>query len=193
MKHIGLLFGSYNPVHIGHMVLANYFAEFSEMDQVWMVVSPHNPLKKQSSLLADHHRFQMVETAIGEDYKKIKASKIEFGLPVPSYTIHTLAHLTEQYPNDKFSLIMGSDNLENFHKWKNYEQILENHFLYVYPRPEHSGGDLKDHPKVKWTEAPLMQISSTFIRKAIKNKKDVRFYLPAAVYEYIEEMNFYKK
>ncbi|NNC86503.1 MAG: nicotinate-nucleotide adenylyltransferase, partial [Bacteroidia bacterium] len=188
MKHIGLLFGSYNPVHMGHMVLANYFAEFSDMDQVWMVVSPHNPLKKQSSLLADHHRFQLVELAIGEEYKNIKTSKIEFGLPVPSYTINTLAHLSEKYPDHTFSLIMGSDNLEHFHKWKNYEQIIENHFLYVYPRPGHAGGDLKDHSNVKWTEAPLMQISSTFIRKAIKNKKDVRYYLPTAAYEYIEEM-----
>ena len=193
MKHIGLLFGSFNPVHVGHMVLANYFAEFSEMDQVWMVVSPHNPLKKQSSLLADHHRYHLVELAIGNDYNGIKASKIEFNLPVPSYTINTLTYLTEQYPDHRFSLIMGSDNLENFHKWKNFEQILAHHSLYVYPRPKHDGGELKVHKSVTWTEAPLMQISSTFIRKAIGQNKDVRYYLPASVFEYIEEMNLYKK
>ena len=193
MKHIGLLFGSFNPVHVGHMVLANYFAEFSDMDQVWMVVSPQNPLKKQGSLLADHHRYRLVELAIGDYYRKIKASKIEFALPVPSYTINTLTYLKEKHPNNKFSLIMGSDNLESFKKWKNFEQILSNHLLYVYPRPEHDGGELKSHQNVKWTEAPLMQISSTFIRKAIKNKNDVRFYLPTPVFEYIDEMNFYKK
>ena len=193
MKHIGLLFGSFNPVHVGHMVLANYFAEFSDMVQVWMVLSPQNPLKKQGSLLADHHRYRLLELAIGDYYENIKASKIEFGLPVPSYTINTLTYLKEQYPNDKFSLIMGSDNLESFKKWKNFEQILKNHLLYVYPRPEHDGGELKNHQNVKWTEAPLMQISSTFIRKAIKNKKNVRFYLPTPVFEYVDEMNFYKK
>lgn len=156
-----------------------------------MVVSPHNPHKPAGSLLQDHHRFEMVRIAIG-DYKKLKASKIEFGLPKPSYTITTLVHLHEQYPDKEFVLIMGSDNLETFRKWNNWEQIIEHHEIYVYPRPGGDGGDLRDHPKVKLVDAPLMQLSSTFIRKAIKEKKDIRFMLPESVYNYLDEMNFYK-
>lgn len=189
---IGLFFGSFNPVHSGHMVIAQYMAEFSDLDQVWMVVSPQNPLKPAASLLQDYQRLHLVELAIG-DYNKLKVSKIEFELTKPSYTIHTLAYLREKYPQHQFALIMGADNLETFHKWKDYETILEDHDIYVYPRPGSDGGNLKSHTRVKWTEAPLMQISSTFIRNAIKNKKDVSFMLPSAVWSYIEEMNFYKK
>lgn len=188
----GLFFGSFNPVHNGHMVIANYFAEFSDLDQVWFVVSPHNPLKPAGSLLNDFQRLQLVELAIG-DYRKMKVSKIEFGLPKPSYTINTLTHLQEKYPQHEFILIMGSDNLHTFHKWKNYEQILEYYSIYIYPRPGFDGGDFKNHHKVKFIEAPLMEISSTFIRNAIKSKKDVRFMMPEKVADYIDEMNFYRK
>jgi len=189
---VGLFFGSFNPIHNGHLVIAQYMAEFTDLDQVWMVVSPHNPLKPAGSLLQDHHRFEMVRIAIG-DYRKLKASKVEFTLPRPSYTINTLAYLHEQHPEHQFVLIMGSDNLATFKKWKNWEQILEHNEIYIYPRPDSDGGDLKNHPKVKIVDAPLMELSSTFIRKAIHDKKDIRFMLPEAVYNYMDEMNFYKK
>ena len=189
---IGLFFGTYNPVHAGHMIIAGYFAEFSDLEQVWMVVTPHNPHKPAGSLLQDHHRFEMVRIAIG-DYKKLKASKVEFGLPKPSYTIYTLLHLEEQYPEHEFSLIMGSDNLAGFRKWKSWEQIIEKHKLYVYPRPGSDGGDMKDHDQVVFVNAPLIQLSSTFIRDAVKDRKDIRYMMPASAYEYMDEMNFYKK
>lgn len=189
---VGLFFGSFNPVHNGHMIIANYFAEFSDLGQVRFVVSPHNPLKAAGSLLNDYQRLQLVEMAIG-DYRKIRLSKIEFGLPKPSYTINTLAHLQEKFPKHEFVLIMGSDNLHTFHKWKNYEQILQYYSIYVYPRPGYDGGDFKNHPKIKFIDAPLMEISSTFIRNAIKSKKDVRFMMPEKVADYIDEMNFYRK
>lgn len=189
---IGLFFGTFNPIHNGHLAIANYMAEFTDLEQVWLVVSPHNPLKPIGSLLQDYHRFQLVQTAIG-DYKKLKASKVEFSLPKPSYTIHTLTYLKEQYPEHNFVLIMGSDNLSSLHKWKNYELILENYSIYIYPRPNEDGGQFKNHTNVKWISAPLMEISASFIRKAIKEKKDVRFMMPESVYNYIDEMNFYKK
>ena len=189
---VGLFFGSYNPVHSGHMVIAQYMAEFTDLDQVWLVVSPQNPLKPSASLLQDHHRFEMVRIAVG-DYRKLKASKAEFGLPTPSYTVNTLAYLHEQHPDYSFVLIMGSDNLATFDKWKNWEQLIENYEIYVYPRPGSDGGKFSHHPKVKLVEAPLMQLSSTFIRKAIRDKKDIRFMLPESVFKYLDEMNFYKK
>jgi nicotinate-nucleotide adenylyltransferase len=188
---VGLFFGSFNPVHAGHMVIAGYMTEFSDLDQVWFVVSPHNPLKLKSTLLQDYHRMTLVKIAIG-DNRKLKASDIEFKLPKPSYTIHTLAHLFEKFPAHQFVLILGSDNLESFKKWKNYEQILEQVELYVYPRRTSDGGELINHPKVKIIDAPIMELSSTFIRDAIKNKKDVRYMMPEKVWEYIDEMNFYK-
>lgn len=189
---IGLYFGSFNPVHNGHLIIANYMAEFSDLKQIWLVVSPHNPLKPAGTLLQDYHRFHLVELGIGS-YKKLKASKIEFELPKPSYTVITLAYLQEKYPKNEFSLIMGADNLENLHKWKDYELILQNHDIYVYPRPLHDGGQFKSHPRVKWIDAPQMEISSSFIRKAIKEGKDVRFMMPESVADYIDEMNFYKR
>ena len=190
--HIGLFFGSFNPVHVGHMVLANYMASFSDLEQVWFVVSPHNPLKEKSSLLNQNQRLHMVNLAIG-DNNKLKSSNIEFGLTQPSYTVNTLAHLKEKYPQHHFSLIMGEDNLESFTKWKNYDEILKHHKLYVYPRPNSNSGDLKSHTNVIMTEAPLMDISSTMIRKSIRDKKDVSFFMPQAVWQYLDEMSFYKK
>jgi len=188
----GLFFGSFNPVHNGHMVIAQYMAEFTDLEQVWMVVTPHNPLKPAGSLLNDYQRLHLVELAIG-NYRKIKLSKIEFGLPKPSYTINTLEHLREKFPQHTFALIMGSDNLQTLNKWKNYEQILSGYEIYVYPRPGSDGGEFKNHPNVKITEAPHMNISSTFIRNAIKGKKDVRYMMPEKVFDYIDEMNFYEK
>lgn len=188
---IGLFFGSFNPVHCGHMVLAGYMSEFTDLEQVWFVVSPHNPLKLKDTLLQDYHRMSLVKIAIG-DNRKLKASDIEFKLPKPSYTINTLAYLYEKFPQHRFVLILGSDNLESFKKWKNYEQILDQVELYVYPRPNADGGDLRTHEKVKLINAPLMELSSSFIRESIKNKKDIRYMLPEKVWEYIDEMNFYK-
>lgn len=189
---VGLFFGSFNPIHVGHMVLANYMASFTDLDQVWFVVSPHNPLKEKSTLLHQNQRLHMVNLAIG-DHSNLKSSNIEFNLPQPSYTIHTLVHLKEKFPNYEFALIMGADNLKSFHKWKNYEDILKNYYIYVYPRPGYDGGELINHPKVKMTDAPVIEISSTFIREAIKNKKDVSFFVPPTVWQYIDEMSFYKK
>ena len=132
---IGLYFGTFNPIHVGHLIIANHMAEHADLDQIWMVVTPHNPLKKKSTLLDDYHRLQMVHLAT-EDFPKIKPSDIEFKLSQPNYTVNTLVHLEEKYPNYEFSLIMGEDNLKSLHKWKNYEVILENHEIYVYPRLE---------------------------------------------------------
>ncbi len=190
--HVGLFFGSFNPVHVGHMVLANYMASFTDIEQVWFVVSPHNPLKQKSSLLDQNQRLHMVNLAIG-DNTKFKSSNIEFSLPQPSYTVNTLAHLKEKYPQHRFSLIIGEDNLESFTKWKNYEEILKHHVLYVYPRPNIQSSDLKAHKSVVMTEAPMMDISSTMIRQAIKDKKDVSCFVPPDVWQYLDEMNFYKK
>ena len=189
---IGLFFGSFNPVHSGHLVIASYMAEFTDLEQVWLVVSPHNPHKMKSTLLQDNHRLQLVKIAIN-DNRKIKASDVEFKLAKPSYTIHTLTYLAEQFPQHQFTLIMGADTLETFPKWKNYEQILEHYELYVYPRPKSTGGELLKHSKVKFIEAPLMEISASFIRDGIKNKKDVRYMMPESVWNYIEEMHFYEK
>lgn len=189
---IGLYFGSFNPVHIGHMAIAGFMTEFTDLQQVWLVVSPHNPLKPAGSLLQDYHRYHLVELAIG-DYRRLKASKVEFDLPRPSYTVVTLAYLGEKYPEHEFSLIMGSDNLESLRKWKDYELILERHNIYVYPRPGHEGGEFRSHPHVQWTEAPQMEVSSSFIRKSLREGRDVRFLLPESVWNYVDEMNFYRK
>lgn len=188
---IGLFFGSFNPVHCGHMIIAGYMAEFTDLEQVWFVVSPHNPLKAKHTLLQDYHRMTLVKIAIGSN-RKLKASDIEFKLPRPSYTIHTLTYLFEKFPEHQFALILGSDNLNTFTKWKNYEQILEQTELYVYPRKDADAGELRNHPKVKIIPAPVMEISSSFIRESIKSKKDVRYMMPEKVWEYVDEMNFYK-
>lgn len=189
---VGLFFGSFNPIHVGHMVLANYMVSFTDLEEVWLVVSPQNPLKDKKGLLDQNNRLHLVNLAI-EDHPKIKSSNIEFNMPQPSYTINTLTYLKEKYPKHEFCLIMGSDNLATFNKWKNHEEILKRYPIYVYPRPNYSGSEFDSHPNVKITQAPLMEISSTFIRDAIKNKKDVRYYLAPKVWEYIDEMHFYKK
>ena len=192
-KRIGLYFGTFNPIHIGHLNIANFLAEFSELEEIWMVITPHNPHKKKKTLLEDHHRLAMVRIAV-EDYPKLKASNIEFDLPQPNYTVNTLAHLEEQYPDKDFCLIMGADNLSNLHKWKNYEVILENYHLYVYPRVDQDGNNipLLDHPHVHLVQAPIMQLSSTFIRRSVKEGKNIRPMLPEGVWSYLDEMNFYK-
>ncbi len=193
MKKTGLFFGSFNPVHIGHLILANHMTEHTDLDEVWLVVSPHNPLKKKSTLLNDRQRLMMVRLAI-ENYPKLKASNIEFDMPQPNYTIDTLTVLQEKYPKHKFALLMGEDNLAGLHKWKNYEAILAYYQIYVYPRlsskkvPE----ELASHPAVHYVKAPIIEISATQIRKDIKARKNVRPLLPPEVYQYIEEMNFYK-
>ena len=191
---IGLYFGTFNPIHVGHMIIANHMAEFSGLDQIWMMVTPHNPLKKKETLLSDLQRLQLVRLAT-ENYSKIKPSDFEFHLPQPNYTVNTLAHLTDKFSQHTFSLIMGEDNLRSFHKWKNYEVILQEHDIYVYPRiaSEIENPEFKNHPKVHLIDAPIVEISSTFIRESIRNKKNVRPLLPAEVWEFIDYNNLYKK
>lgn len=189
---VGLFFGSFNPIHVGHLIIANYMHEFTDLSEIWFIISPQNPFKTKETLLSDNHRLQLVRIAI-ENNPHFKASNIEFSLPQPSYTSNTLAYLKDKYPTKKFALIMGSDNLETFHKWKNYEYILNNYSIYIYPRPTSDGGNLKNHSNVKMVNAPLVEISASFIRKAIKAKKDVRYMLTGPVYQYIKEMHFYEK
>lgn len=191
---VGLYFGTFNPIHTGHLIIANHMAEYSGLDQIWLVVTPHNPHKKKNTLLEDHHRLQMVFLAT-EDYPKLKPSDIEFRLPQPNYTVHTLAHLQEKFPTHEFSLIMGEDNLNSLHKWKNYEVLLQNHDIYVYPRinPQPLNPELKNHPHIHAIDAPVIEISSTFIRKSIHEGKNVKPLLPNKVWEYVEHNLFYTK
>jgi nicotinate-nucleotide adenylyltransferase len=188
---IGLYFGTFNPIHVGHLIIANYFAEHTDLNQVWMVVTPHNPLKNKDTLLKDSTRLELVFLAT-EDYPKIKPCDIEFQLPQPNYTVNTLAHLQDKYPKNEFSLIMGEDNLKSFHKWKNYERILEQCDLLVYPRPNCEKTPFHQHPKVKITAAPQVEISSTFIRNAIKENKNVQYFVPEKVWKYMMDMGYYK-
>ncbi len=192
MKKVGLFFGSFNPVHTGHMVIANYMATQTELDEVWLVVSPQNPFKKSKSLADQYSRLHLVKLAIG-DTPKLRASDIEFKLPKPSYTIDTLAFLREQYPDHHFALIMGGDNLPTLPKWKNYEIILRDHSIYVYQRPGVGDlGELANHPSVHLREAPLMQLSATYVRKCIKEGKSVRYLVPDAVAEELEQSGLYR-
>ncbi|MBT6698816.1 MAG: nicotinate-nucleotide adenylyltransferase [Flavobacteriales bacterium] len=187
---IGLFFGSFNPIHIGHKVIASYLVDFTDLDKVMFVVSPQNPLKQKISLLDQYHRLQIIRAEV-EDNSKLEVSDIEFDMPKPSYTIDTLVRLKEKYPENDYSIIMGSDNLQNFHKWKNYEQILEDYSIYVYPRPgyEISGS----HKNIHLIEGvPQMEISSSFIRKAIKEGKDISYLMPEKAWIYTDEMNFYR-
>ncbi|WP_428740975.1 nicotinate (nicotinamide) nucleotide adenylyltransferase [Tenacibaculum sp.] len=194
MKNIGLYFGTFNPIHIGHLIIANHMVENSDLDEIWMVVTPHNPFKKKNSLLENHHRLEMVYLAT-QEYEKIQPSDIEFKLPQPNYTINTLAHISEKYPDYNFSLIMGEDNLKSFHKWKNYEAILEDYHVYVYPRVSEGivENQFSNHKKIHRIDAPIVEISSTMIRKAIKEGKNCKPLLSQQVWKYIDEMNFYKK
>ncbi|NRB60714.1 MAG: nicotinate-nucleotide adenylyltransferase [Winogradskyella sp.] len=190
---IGLYFGTFNPIHIGHLTIANHLAEHSNLDQIWFVVTPQSPFKKKSTLLDNHQRLEMVYRAT-YDYDKLKPSDIEFGLKQPNYTIDTLTYLLEKFPQHEFSLIMGEDNLKSFHKWKNYELILENHDIYVYPRISESSVNERfiNNNKIFNISAPIMELSSTFIRKEIKAGRNIRPMLPESVWQYIDEMNFYK-
>jgi len=187
----GLFFGSFNPIHIGHLIVAAYMREFSDLDQVWFVISPHNPLKEKKTLLADHHRLMLVKTAI-EDDPKFRVSDIEFKMPQPSYTIDTLTYLHEKYPDHEFVLIAGTDILRSFHKWKNYQLILKRYHIYIYNRPGFEKGDYANHPSINYFDAPLMEISSSFIRNAIREGKDVQYMLPPKVWDYVREMHFYE-
>ncbi|ADV49053.1 nicotinate-nucleotide adenylyltransferase [Cellulophaga algicola DSM 14237] len=195
MKKVGLYFGTFNPIHSGHLIIGNHMVEFSDLDEVWFVITPQSPFKTKKSLLDNQHRYQMVLEAT-EAYDKLKPSRIEFNLPQPNYTVTTLAYLSEKYPNGyDFSLIMGEDNLKSFHKWKNYEVILENYSIHVYPRI--SDGKIAhqflSHPKIfRVDDAPIMEISSTFIRKKHKEGKNIKPMLPPEVWKYMDEMNFYR-
>lgn len=188
---IGLFFGSFNPIHIGHLVIANHLQQFSDLDQVWFVVSPQNPFKEKATLANDYDRLHLVNLAI-EDYQNLRGSNVEFGMSKPSYTIDTLAVLKEKYPEHAFAIIMGMDNLKNFHKWKNHEQILKNYSVFVYPRIGADAGEWQHHKKFHFVDAPIMEISSTFIRQAIKEKKNVHPMLPDKVWEYLDGSSMYK-
>lgn len=186
----GLFFGSFNPVHVGHMIIANHMVECTSMDQVWMVVSPHNPHKDKKSLANDYVRLDLVNLAIG-DNPNLRASDIEFALPKPSYTVDTLAYLTEKYPKRKFALIMGGDNLASLKKWKNYEVLLGNYQIFVYDRPGYDLGELASHSSVTVVEAPLLSISASFIRNTIKDGRSCRYLVPEKVFDYIETSRLY--
>jgi nicotinate-nucleotide adenylyltransferase len=198
MLNTGLYFGSFNPIHIGHLAIAGYMTEYAGLDQIWFVVSPLNPLKKKENLLDDHQRLHMVQLAIGEN-DHLKASDIEFKLPVPSYTIDTLAYLNDKYPKNKFVLVMGEDNLNTLHKWKNAKELVSKYSLYVYPRPGTVRpphvllDELIGKADIHFVNAPHMEISGTFIRNGIRMKKDMSYFLSPSVWKYIKEMHFYEK
>lgn len=190
---IGLFFGTFNPIHVGHLTIANHIQQHSDLNQVWFVVTPHSPFKKKTSLLDDHQRLEMVYRAT-QDYSNLRPSAIEFGLKQPNYTIDTLTYLVEKYPEHEFAIIMGEDNLKSFHKWKNYELILQEYSIYIYPRISqgHIETRFEGHPKIKRVDAPIMELSSTFIRKEIRAGHIIRPMLPEHVWAYVDEMNFYK-
>ena len=194
---IGLFFGSFNPIHQGHLDIANYMAEFTDLHEIWFIVSPHNPLKEKDTLISDFHRLEMVRRAVAENNRikktpiELQNADIEFGLAKPSYTINTLNYIKNKFPDNEFILIIGSDNLSQFDKWKCYEQILENYELYVYPRTKSDGGELGKHRNVKLIDAPLIKISSDEIRKLLGEGKDVGNILPPSVFRYIKEMCLY--
>lgn len=187
---IGLFFGSFNPIHVGHLIIANTMATSTDLEQVWFVVSPQNPFKKNKSLLHEFDRFDMVEMAIA-DNPLLKATDAEFHMPKPSFTIDTLVRLQEKFPHHEFKLIMGEDNLSQFSKWKNYDKILEYVGLYVYPRPNSGKHDFATNPAVQFIPAPLLDISATFIRENIRNNRSIRYLVPDAVEEMILRKKFY--
>lgn len=188
---IGLFFGSFNPVHVGHMIIADFMATQTDLNQVWFVVSPQNPFKKKQSLARDYDRLHLVRLAIGDNLR-LRASDIEFGLPKPSYTIDTLIHLREKYPDKQFALIMGGDNLATLPKWKNYELILRDYPIYVYQRPEFHPGELASHPQVHLFEPPQLLLSSTYIRDCLREGRSVRYLVTEPVYEYLMSSNMYR-
>ncbi len=187
---IGLFFGSFNPIHIGHLIIGNTMAEQTDIDQVWYVVTPQNPFKKNKNLLHEFDRLELVERAIA-DNSLLNATDIEFHLPKPSYTIDTLTYIKEKYSNHEFILILGEDNLESFTRWKNYEQILEYHGIYVYPRPGSKGELQNHHNNIKFVEAPMLDISATFIRQSIKKGHSIRYLVPESVAKLIELKGYY--
>ncbi len=194
MKKIGLFFGSFNPIHIGHLILANYILENSNMDELWFVVSPQNPFKDKKSLLTDHNRLDMVQLAV-KNYPKMRASNVEFSLPKPSYTIDTLTYLKEKYPNYSFALIMGEDNLDSLSKWKNSEKLMSDYQIIVYPRTfegEKKDSEYLQHENISMVNAPIIELSATEIRNMIKEGKNVRPMLPPEVFEYLDGSSFYK-
>lgn len=190
-RKTGLFFGSFNPVHVGHMIIANYMASQTELEEVWLVVSPQNPFKKRSSLARDHDRYHLVTLAIG-DTPGLRASKVEFDLPKPSYTIDTLAVLREKHPEREFSLIMGGDNLPTLPKWKNYEILLRDYDIHVYNRPGYEAGELAEHPRITFHDAPLMHLSATYIRKCIQEGHSLRYLVPEAVARELEASGMYR-
>lgn len=189
---IGLFFGSFNPIHIGHLIIANYMATQTDLDKVWLVVSPQNPLKPKKTLARDHDRLHLVRLGIG-DNPQLAVSNVEFGLPKPSYTVDTLAFLQDKYPDREFALIMGGDNLASLHLWKNYEHLLANHDIYVYHRPAYELGELATHPRVRLFTAPLLDISATYLRECLRSGKSIRYLVPEPVWEYLEAGSLYKK
>lgn len=189
-RKVGLFFGSFNPIHVGHLIIANYIVNFTILDEVWFVVSPHNPFKDKKSLGNMYDRLEMVNLAI-EGQDNLKACDIEFSLPQPSYTIDTLTHLAEKYPSKEFTLIMGEDNLLGLSKWKNADIILRDYKIIVYPRPGYDANELKHHPSVIMTDTPVMEISSTFLRKAIKENRDIKFFTPDKVIDFIDKKGLY--
>ena len=191
MAKTGLFFGSFNPIHVGHLIIAGYMANFTDLDEVWLVVSPHNPLKLKKGLGNMYDRLEMARLAT-EPAENMKVSDIEFGLPQPSYTIDTLTYLHEKYPAKEFVLIMGADNLSSFKKWKNYEILLRNYHMYVYPRPGSDITEWKDHPAITFTDTPQMEISSTFIRNALKANKNIQFLVPDQVIAFMDSKNMYR-
>lgn len=188
---IGLFFGSFNPIHIGHLIIANYMANHTELEKVWLVVSPQNPLKKYGDLVNTYDRLEMAKLAT-DNSTNIVVSDVELKLPQPSYTIDTLAHLAEKYPEHEFAIIMGSDNLATLHKWKNYKLILRDYRIFVYPRPGYENAELASHPSVTITMTPLMELSATFIRQSLAQKKNVQYFVPDAVLKFIDDKSLYK-
>lgn len=189
---IGLFFGSFNPVHVGHLIIADYMANHTTLDQVWLVVSPQNPFKKKESLANDYTRLNLTKIAVG-DNPRLRVSDVEFKLPQPSYTIDTLSYLSEQYPQHKFSLIVGGDNLATLPKWKNYEVILRDYHLYVFPRLRYELGDLANHPSVTlMPNTPVMDISATFIRETLRSGKSIRYLVTDKVLDEINASNLYR-
>lgn len=187
---IGLYFGSFNPIHNGHLIIAKHIANYTALDRIWFVVSPQNPFKQKSTLINEHHRKHLIDLAI-EGEKKLRSSGIEFKLPIPSYTIDTLTHLKEKNPNDEFSVIMGSDSFQNIKKWKNAEVLLRDYSILIYERPDFKVSEKELSKKIKLLNAPLLEISSTIIRKMILEKKSIRYLVPDIVKEEIERQQYY--